>query len=532
MIKKFWKSESFYLSIVLLFTLIIYTVIINIFPKFYMDDYEIFYDVSRHNSNWFYINPHNHFFLSLRPISYLKFKLDYILWGTNALGMKFEAIAIHLFLIIIYFKIIVLISRFLNIKINFKIISLFVLIFSINPDSSIWIFVINNQTELLGTLFYSLAILSVLKFLIDEPKYYYLIIYLLSYCIAIYSKQQPLHLPLLIIFLLMIFKRRIQQQKYQAVLLFSFLAFILMIFSSYINTHFSIYSLSFWDLMKKPISAVGIITYSIFSTYTDYLYYFALLHKTYAIVISVIIILATYYIFLRNKVNIKPFLLFIIGYIIILYPRIYVGYSERINSIIIFWSIIVLYVIYNKILTFNHKPVLPWIYSVLIFSALIINCMNYNGSFTILEKQTKALITSLSLSKSSSPTYIAYGFLPYLIPYELYYEKNRKFGEDTDLIVLPITSFLISPIFSHNFKKPVSFVSDSNNEIEIYVPSSKFTFYPDQVSKLYNYLRPIALEKKPRGYAKVKMSVRKIKNHKIRIIYYDGEKWRRVAFSS
>ena len=229
------NSKSFFLFSVLFITVFICVVIVAILPDFYIDDFAIFYGINN-NPNMFYSNPLNHFYLSLRPVSYLILKLNYFLWGTNSIGMKLNAIFIHLLLIIIYFRILILVSQFFNITVDYKLVGFFTLIFSINPESSMWIFLINNQTELLSTFFYALAFYTVLKYLVDDSSHLiYLILYLIFYGISVYTKQQPLHLPLLIIFLLTIYKKRIVTWRYKNALLFSCFGMLVAITVSYLN---------------------------------------------------------------------------------------------------------------------------------------------------------------------------------------------------------------------------------------------------------------------------------------------------------
>ena len=82
--------------------------------------------------------------------------------------MKMSGLLIHLGLMVVFFRLIVNISRFMKINPNYKIALFITLIFSLFQDNSIWIYEINNQTELLLIFFYLLAISFYLQYLMEE----------------------------------------------------------------------------------------------------------------------------------------------------------------------------------------------------------------------------------------------------------------------------------------------------------------------------------------------------------------------------
>jgi hypothetical protein len=525
------RKYYYYLATIITATAAVYSIIIYIMPYFYMDDFEIFAEVSKTNSPLFYTNPINHFYLSLRPVSYLMFKLDYFMWGTNAIGMKINGLFLHIILIVIYFKILILISRFLKIEIDLKAITVFALIFSLNPESSIWIFIINNQTELLGTLFYALAIFCFLRYLFyPEAKPTNLISYLIFYSISIFSKQQTLHLPLLIIFLLFVFKKKFEKKIFNNAVLFSCLSATLMVFISVLNISFIYYKLTPTDVLKKPFSALGILIYSVFPVFTEYIYYYILYHKTAAVIPIIILVVIGSYIFIKKKSKWKNIFLFMIGFIIILYPRIYSGYTERINSIIILWIIILLFVLYRRIILNKYKKIALMIYCLIIIAGLILNLVNYNNSREVLEKQRQSLASFLNYNPRINNALIACSHMQYLNPYEIFYINNKSFGADQRLTPLPVTCSLISSIYySSDVKVPSVNVSMDDEKLVINVLSPKYILRPDPLNRLFSNFSITPSLKNERSFSRIEIDMSK--NNELNesdIIYYNGLNWETV----
>lgn len=162
------KSYHYYLTITIAISIAVYSIIIYFLPSFNTDDYEIFGEISKKDSPFFNVDLLQHYFLNSRPLSYLFFKLYYTLWGLNSVGMKMSGLLIHLGLMVVFFRLIVNISRFMKINPNYKIALFITLIFSLFQDNSIWIYEINNQTELLLIFFYLLAISFYLQYLMEE----------------------------------------------------------------------------------------------------------------------------------------------------------------------------------------------------------------------------------------------------------------------------------------------------------------------------------------------------------------------------
>ena len=83
------KTQSLFIpfSIIALVNLVFYLPVILKFPGFIYDDFKLF-AMTSHNSQIISTNPNDIFYFFVRPVSYIIFKLDYLIWGNNYLGMK------------------------------------------------------------------------------------------------------------------------------------------------------------------------------------------------------------------------------------------------------------------------------------------------------------------------------------------------------------------------------------------------------------------------------------------------------------
>src|SRR3990170_2215886 len=96
-----------------LFGLVVYVFAILYIPNFITDDYLIFTYISQHPNIPIALNPNIEFFLFTRPLSYFSFWLDYNLFHTNSVTMKFENLFIFfLTVILLYYTLRVVIKLF------------------------------------------------------------------------------------------------------------------------------------------------------------------------------------------------------------------------------------------------------------------------------------------------------------------------------------------------------------------------------------------------------------------------------------
>ncbi len=166
------KSQSLILpfSIIAIVNIIFYLPVILKFPGFLYDDFTIFAMIS-HNSQFVVTDPSTIFFFFVRPISYLLFKLDYLIWGNYYVGMKLFTLVLHILFMSIFFLLLKTITELLKKEFNNWIALLVTIVFSIHPSSLMWVYWISNRTELLGLLFYSLSMLFFVKYFIDKKSY-------------------------------------------------------------------------------------------------------------------------------------------------------------------------------------------------------------------------------------------------------------------------------------------------------------------------------------------------------------------------
>jgi len=527
------KSYHYYLTITIAISIAVYSIIIYFLPSFNTDDYEIFGEISKKDSPFFNVDLLQHYFLNSRPLSYLFFKLYYTLWGLNSVGMKMSGLLIHLGLMVVFFRLIVNISRFMKINPNYKIALFITLIFSLFPDNSIWIYEINNQTELLLIFFYLLAISFYLQYLMEErQKEAYLFFYILCYFLSILSKQQSLHLPVLMLFITYFVKNNLERERYNHALLTNFVGIAILIVISLLNYSLLNYHLSLIDLLKKPVAALGILINSFIPVFTEHLYYSILFsdNNLWYIILSILLVCIILFAFIK-KYGLKNVSLFLAGYIIILYPRIYTGFSRRINTIIIFWCLLLIFIAFQKFSSGRIKNWFMTIYTTIILLGSSINFIYSHQKFEKSMQQTASLNKFIELNKEIDTFYIACSFMQYLNPYELYFYTNNSFGKDTRIKALPITCFQISPIMNSNSNKQIIFVKQVEKKIVVDVPSFNYVLDQDKFNEMHGHFYLSLKLKKPRGYSRIEITIPDNSfTQNYSVIYYTGAMWKLVDY--
>ena len=138
--------EKHALKIIIIINLFYYIPLILIHPGFMLDDFYIFNIIKTCPNNLFIKSPNEMFFLFFRPLSFITFRLDYFLWATNFIPMKIMSLVIHLLLIVSLYFFITKISKLIELKVNYNVITLLLIIFSIHSDVILWIVWISNRT--------------------------------------------------------------------------------------------------------------------------------------------------------------------------------------------------------------------------------------------------------------------------------------------------------------------------------------------------------------------------------------------------
>ena len=351
-IKTFQMSEgTFGPSVILIVVnLLIFLPLVFLHNSFLKDDFLIFSQICHKISIPISTNPSEEYFLFTRPLVYFSFWLDYNMWHTWAAGMKLTSLAFHLINANILFYLLLLFKKYLKKQIPNYFILLIAIAFSFYPDNLVSIIWISNRTELLSTLFYSAAILAVFKYLISAKNNNWILsLYFLFFLFSLLSKQQGIHLPILIFVMLYIFRDKIPVERFYKVRNLSITGIFLSIFFSFLNlVLYTSYLPNFPEFFqKKPFSLIGIILYVINPFLGEYIYSYFIFHKSLALILFLTIIIISLILYMYKRPPIKNLVLICLLTGIIFYPRIFAVGGDRLNSIMVFWfyTAIGLYVI-------------------------------------------------------------------------------------------------------------------------------------------------------------------------------------------
>ncbi len=514
------KKPLYYILII---NLLLYAVIILIYPGFIYDDFTIFSLVS-HNNNILATNPNTIFFLFVRPISYMLFKLDYMIWGNNYIGMKLFTLILHILFMSIFFLLLKTITELLKKKFNYWLALLVTIVFSIHPSSLMWVYWISNRTELLGLLFYSLSILFFLKYFI-EKKSIYVFLVIAFYLLSILSKQQGLHLPILFLFALFFLSHHFIKRE-KRILIAAYICTGLMFFYSLLNylIYGSTLDLS-QNLIKKPLSLLGDILHAAFPIASQNIYNFFLLNKRIAVILLIILLVGFILFVVYRKVSIKNISKFVLFTFIIFYPRIMAVGGIRLNGIIVFWLMIGLYLLLTKLVTKEKvlKPIVSSIIALSVFT-FFIAAKSYDNNLTKYKKQVNELGRILNDNKDVS---IISDQFPETIKQEIYYLKNNSFGVDTTFKVLPI--FFDSELKSDlNLDEKLVDIKREKNRLEVRAidPMVYLSYYKDKVIKEGINIIKTKPSFNGREYSFIEAILTKNSNREL--IYFNGASWEKT----
>ncbi len=526
------RSSLFSLIFVLIaVNLIVFIPTIILHPSFLTDDYLIFAKIKQNISTPISTNPSEEFFLFLRPVVYFSFWLDYNIWHTYAIGMKITTLLLHLFYVVIFLLTIINIRNFLKKQVPNYCLLLLAIAFSFYPDHLISIEWIANRTELLSSMFYAVAVLSVFKYLTtyDEKKYL-LYVYFISFLFSILSKQQGIHLPFLILFLLIVFKNRFLPDRYRNILTFSIIGTIFSIVISFLNYKlFPDYIINFSQFItKKPFSFIGIIIYLFNPNIGSYLYSFFIVNKSLALVLLCFLILFLFY-FIRIRkilINATKLLILILLTAIIFYPRVFAVGGNRLNSIQVLWFYLIISIV--LMFRFNKTNVFLVIFLIgLNLTSLIINYKNDLNLLKLKKSEIKNLV--IQENKYQKELYVLTCPDITLLSYELYYFKYNNFGK-YDLNYSPIQyRSLISCLNGLKTKKIKCILSNKHIFISIILKNIFLIINTKDLNEPKSKLIIEELinsdEKRDSTYKLIEVKFLNdfLINHKI--IYFSGIKW-------
>lgn len=507
------------------FGLAIYVFAILYIPNFITDDYLIFTYISQHPSNPIALDPNINFFLFTRPLSYFTFWIDYQLFYNSAVLMKFESLFLFSFSVILLYFTLQIVIKYLNIRISESLILLGVLFYLFHPDSLMLNIFISNRTELLNLIFYLLSIYSFLLFLKKNQKRF-LVISFISFLFAILSKQQGIHLPfILFLFYFMFLKNKINFDKRIITIYFISSFFLLAVMTSfnilYGNETLTLALENFW---KKPFSLIGITVLALQPMLGKLLYNYFIFHKILSLIILILLIAVTVlfarrYFYNRN-VNKRIIFSLLIFYLISFYPRIFAHGSRRLNSIQIFWLILILIIITTYFIrNYKYRAVLFWILIFLNFGNFIFNLRIQKDIISVNEKKFETYNRNYENDKIfliADPDIIIFS-------YQLHFLRTNNFGMDA---VPNSTIYFPSVILNSSMIKSKKVLCEKiSNVIKAKTVSDDIFLLYDK--KNLSTLLELKDSKSGRGYSSIVFKIPPNASDKM-LIYFDGEKWQEL----
>lgn len=431
----FYKEKRFYILLsVLLFSLVYFLPLIIKLPDYLMDDFLMFSIINKNPSGFIMLNPGDMIHMLVRPLTFFSFWFDCIVLKSSSLHMKIGTLLLHFCFISVFFVFTCDLLKYLKFNIYVYKLGIITLIISVHTISMWWIILIGLRNELMMILFYTISLYSVFLF-IKTGKNYFLVISLIFYIFSFLSKQQSLHLPLIVLIILIFFKNNFEKEIRLKLLYFVSTALIFMVIFLIINGHYyesSTNLLSFSGLWKKPLSALSSIGLALFPFETDILYNYLIVHVLTAIIIFSVLTGVILFLFAGNLYSRKILLCTGLIFIISFFPVLAAEITLRIISIQVFLVYLFLALFVHKIKIKNY----------IVYPALIlILCLNIHASLKqffdeeSLNNKRKDCIVKLDdfIKTSGGENKILITSSPFglYIPYQYYYYKNNAFGKDS-----------------------------------------------------------------------------------------------------
>jgi hypothetical protein len=420
------------------------------------------------------------------------------------------------------------VSELLLGKFNLTAAALITCIFSFYYDQVLWILWISNRTELLSSLFYISAIIFTINYLFGKTENnFYLILAAISFVLSTLSKQQSIHFPVLVIFLIFVLREKISQDRFAKVFKVSLIGIIYTVVFSILNYYLFVDSLNqnlFVNIWKKPFAAIGTLNYVIFPFSAESTYGFFLQNKIFAFGVGIIILFIFVLLSKRKKINLKPLVYILIFTSIIFYPRIFLEGSERINSILNIWFLLSFFLLISKV-------TIKQTYKISFLSVFLIAHVSFAYYRTEDAKSYYRYLFSQYKNYSlvaDNNSHIVLGRHTYLLPYYDNFLKNDNFGK-SDINYLPILYGSIeryyipkSPSINSVVRSNVVRIESNDPLIEIAILDEKFE---------NKYLKNSRKGSSGRGFEMIEI-VLPDSLAKKSLVYHNGMKWLKLRQSS
>ncbi|HKZ42427.1 MAG TPA: hypothetical protein VJ044_15805, partial [Candidatus Hodarchaeales archaeon] len=283
------KEDVHAIAALLGVSFVYYLLLIFQFPQFYLDDYYIFSRISI-SSLPISLDPSERYYLFVRPIEYLYFWLSYSIAGTNPVVMKVVGLLLLMLLLILMYSTIRRIQEFLSVSIPGYVTALACLFFALHPDVVSSVLWISNSNEILMSLFYCGSI----YFLLDSeyaPRN--LAISMLFFFLSSLVKQQSLHYPFLVVFLLGLRRNSMSGPTKRNLIVVVAVGLAVIATNTIVN--YCVYvrpsDIDFVGSMwKKPFSILGTVFYLLFPLWGIDTYFFFLTHKSVALLFTLLLL--------------------------------------------------------------------------------------------------------------------------------------------------------------------------------------------------------------------------------------------------
>ncbi len=498
--------------------ILFYIPLIYSFSIFYNDDYYIFYKISMNHGMPVTLDIDEKFFFFLRPVTYFYFWLQYLLFNTSSLAMKYFAMCINTGTAVILFLSLKKASEKFSLSINKLGSAALCFGMIIHKDFAHGVLWISNINESLAALFYILTFYFLLK---DKVTTKNILLSFIFYLLSVFSKQQGLHFPLLLILYYYFFRQTMDAESKKNVVILmiaSMIAFIVVLFLNYYfmkaeNIDYSF----FYSLWKKPFAFAGTVFYMMFPLVGKEVYAYFLIHKSYVIVVGIPILICLILIayfkrkYLRHKIFAVLIILCMIG--IIYFPRMMAPGGERLNAIQLIWFTAGLSLVLKKMKI-----------KVIICCCIIFIVQNGYSSIVlskelwIQENKVRTLIKEIEdlRIKDNRPICIVPSISNYWnIPFMLYYLNNHEFGNQNDVVFTDVMAYSLEAV---PFENTIE-VNKEKNIISVSVDSKSSSY----LDLYYNSTLKIFEKKKHkiRGYNRITFELPE-KLMKYEILQYDG----------
>ncbi len=520
-----YKAKSITLSIAVLLgvTAVYYLFLIAQFPQFYMDDYYIFSKVPA-SSLPFGADISERYYLFVRPVEFFYFWVIYFVSGANAIVMKGIGLLVLLLVLATTFHVIKKIESMFSMTIHQGALLAACLIFAFHPDVASSVLWISNVNEILMTLLYALSV----YFLLDaESRPGALALSIIFFLLSSLVKQQSLHYPFLVVFLLILKWRSLNAGRRKNLIIVVVIGAGIVVAHSIAN--YLIYVRAsdvdiVGALWKKPFSILGTMLYLLVPFGGDDLYFHLMVHKKIAaLVMAPILLLLFLLVYLFSKKGLLKTIRSVGGglifILIIFFPRIFAPGGIRLNTIQLFWLTVGLSVFFSA--KFRFKQILPAVF-------LIINLLATQkliAKYQRVDAQTLQAASSLRSASDnwSAQTYIVSGPSTKLLGYVSNYQTENRFGNSR--------KYGNSPVEIYSFdERELNF-----QDVTVVKDGAKFSVAIRNQAENRMFLGADFASRERitntenstlRGYAMIEFeSFLALNDSTVKFVYYDGVRW-------